>query len=226
MPDDTGGIYPALLRARGFEVEFHEWHEGKAPSEKALASADLMLVLGGVQQVWEHEQHPWLEEEQALIADWVSGKAKPYVGLCLGHQLLASSLDGDVRLADEKEVGLCEVKFADTGTRLSQSKRQVAQWHAAEVTRTPTDAVVLASSPLCPVQAMRLGDHAFSTQFHHEWDSASVAAWPLKWQQDMDTSVDAPGTYAAFAGAMHANKPQLDELSLTLFDAFMQRQGW
>ena len=90
MSDDTGGCFPFLLRKRGFEVSFVEWHQGQTPDN--LPATDLIVVLGGAQQVWQEDEHPWLMDEKAVIRDWVASRAKPFIGLCLGHQLLADSL--------------------------------------------------------------------------------------------------------------------------------------
>ena len=51
------------------------------------------------------------------------------------------------------------------------------QWHSAEVTKLPPGAQVLATSPACAVQAMKWGPRAYSTQFHVEVESDTVANW-------------------------------------------------
>ena len=97
--EDTGGLYPALLRALDFEVNMHDWQEGAAPAAATLAATDMIVALGGAQQVWEEDRHPWLKDEKAIIKDWVGVQGKPYVGLCLGHQLLADAMGGKVGMA-------------------------------------------------------------------------------------------------------------------------------
>lgn len=231
MQEDTGGLYPTLLRERGFDVTVHDWQFGEAPSADTLNRSDILVVLGGAQNVWQEEDHPWLKQEKAIIADWAGARAKPYVGLCLGHQLLADSLGGEVGLAGEKEVGLCTVGFSEDTAECRTfntltGETPVTQWHEAEVTRAPEGASVLAMSAACGIQMLKLGDHAFSTQFHHEWDLPTVTGWIPAWKQEMDKATGQPGTYAGFHRAMGEAEPRLEHLSRTLFDAFMRAQGW
>ena len=54
---------------------------------------------------------------------------------------------------------------------------KVLQWHTAEVKRPPDDATVLATSPLCGVQAMLVGELALGLQFHLEVEDRTLAGW-------------------------------------------------
>ena len=44
MKEDTGGLYPALLRALGFEVAIHDWQDGEAPAPATLAASDMIVA--------------------------------------------------------------------------------------------------------------------------------------------------------------------------------------
>ncbi len=68
-------------------VELDAGH--KIPS---LDGFDLLAVMGGPQDVWQNDLYPWLEFEKAAIRRWVRDFGKPYLGICLGHQLLADAL--------------------------------------------------------------------------------------------------------------------------------------
>ena len=62
-------------------------HRGdKIPS---FDNYDALWVMGGPMDVWDIEENPWLVDEKAAIRHWVNDLGKPYLGLCLGHQLLA-----------------------------------------------------------------------------------------------------------------------------------------
>ncbi|MCB1379876.1 MAG: type 1 glutamine amidotransferase [Alphaproteobacteria bacterium] len=147
-----------------------------------LAPYDFMFVLGGAQDTWEEEEYPWLKAEKEAIREWVMDRARPYFGVCLGHQLLATALGGEVAPAAAAEVGVFDIDITEEGARHPlmaglSGRHKVMQWHAAEVKRAPEQAEVLASSPLAAVQALAVGTHAMSTQFHCEFSPQSVKTW-------------------------------------------------
>ena len=119
-------IVPEMLRL---------WEGQEIPS---LTDYDLMFVLGGKQDVWQEAEYPWLAAEKAAIREWVAERAKPYIGVCLGHQLLAAALGGTVAPADRHEVGVFDVALTEEGRRHRlfagfPPRSKVMQWHFAEV---------------------------------------------------------------------------------------------
>ncbi len=145
----------------------------------SLAGFDLMFVLGGAQNTWEDDAHPYLAVEKQAIREWVGVRAKPYFGICLGHQLLADALGGAVGVAVRPEVGVFDVAVTDAASLFAGlgAGFKVMQWHHAEVQQLPAGGRALASSATTPVQAMAVGDHAFSTQFHCEFTPQAVLGW-------------------------------------------------
>lgn len=174
------GIFRDFLKADGIPYDAIELDEGEPipPFDKY----DALWVMGGPMDVWEEEQHPWLIEEKVAIREAVRKHRLPYFGLCLGHQLLASALGGAVGKMSAPEVGLLGIDLTQAGCgdplMAGLPARQTAlQWHGAEVKTLPAGAVVLASSPACAVQAMRIGDHAYGLQYHVELASRTVPEW-------------------------------------------------
>ena len=151
----------------------------KGEAIPALAGYDLMFVMGGAQDTWQEAEYPYLKDEKQAIREWVAERAKPYFGICLGHQLLADALGGSVGMAAKAEVGVFDIEVRDSKTLLAglPNTMTVMQWHHAEVQRAPEVAKVLARSNNAAVQALQVGRHAFSTQFHCEFTPQAVLSW-------------------------------------------------
>lgn len=173
------GEFRRLLNEDG-----HSWDAVNLHAGETLPSLDgyeALWVLGGPMDVWQEDEHPWLIPEKALIQEAVEQRGMSYLGLCLGHQLLAEALGGKVA-AGTPEIGVCDIQLSEAGAEgvfLDGLPEvfQALQWHSAEVTELPANARVLATSPDCAVQAMQWGPRAYSVQFHLEVESDTVANW-------------------------------------------------
>ena len=165
----------------------HEWvpvqlDEGeKSPP---LDGFDALWVMGGPMDVWEEEEHPWLVEEKKLIKEAVEERGMSFLGLCLGHQLLAEALGGKCGPSKTPEIGVLPVQLTEEGADgiifdgLPETFNAL-QWHSAEVQQMPAGAKCLATTPECIVQAMSWGPRAYSMQFHMEVEADTFDNWSI-----------------------------------------------
>jgi len=195
----------------------------------SLAAYDLMFVLGGVQDTWQEEQHPYLAAEKAAIREWVWDRAKPYFGVCLGHQLLATALGGEVAPAAKGEVGVFDVTLkAEEGSFFEglNSHQRVMQWHFAEVKRLPQSAAALGSSANCAVQAMAIDGHALSTQFHCETSPQTLAIWgSIATCRAELNRVNGTGAYERLVEQSYPEMSHMARNTRMIWDNFKKKSG-
>ena len=132
--------------------------------------------------VWEEAKFPWLIDEKAAIRKAVNELKIPYVGICLGHQLLAAALGGEVGSGDHAEVGVMAIHKTDSGKQSPYlknlpEKMNCLQWHSAEVKTAPAGMDVLSYSDKCAIQSLSLGAQVFTMQYHQEIIASTVADW-------------------------------------------------
>lgn len=174
------GILRDCFRRDGIVWDTIELDEGE--EIPPLEPYGMMLVMGGPQDVWQEAEHPWLVKEKAAIRRFVLDMKRPYLGICLGHQLLAAAIGGGVGLAGRAEVGVMPVAMTPAGRTDPifaglPDPFTVLQWHSAEVTSLPSEAEILATSDACRVQAFRYGTHAYGLQCHVEMTRDTVPDW-------------------------------------------------
>ncbi len=170
------GSFRDIIAAQGHSLHQVELDEGDPIPP--LAGFDVLLVMGGPMDVWQEDIHPWLKAEKSAIRDWVSA-GRPYLGMCLGEQLLADAMGGAVALMTAPpEVGMSEVRLAPDPIFTGMPALCTCfQWHGAEVTALPPDARLLATSAGCAVQGFAIGYHAYGLQFHLELTAATATEW-------------------------------------------------
>ena len=141
---------------------------------------DMLWVMGGPMDVWDVEEHPWLVAEKRAIRRWVRELKRPFLGVCLGHQLLADALGGTCGPQRPPEVGILDVELTEAGRSdpvLAGLPHRIKalQWHGVKVAQAPEDAVILARSDVCAIpgnarRPARLFD-AISCRDRSQYDS-------------------------------------------------------
>jgi GMP synthase (glutamine-hydrolysing) len=163
-----------------------------------------IIVLGGAMGVHDIERHPFLIGLKRFIGESAT-RGIPYLGICLGGQLLADALGGRVTPNSCGEKGTLTVRISPEGTADPlfaglPEEFVTFQWHN-DCFAPPEGATLLASSPGCPNQAFRIGARAYGLQFHPEVDRAIVDCW-ARWSEETAPAAD---TYlTAFAATEKA----------------------
>ena len=116
--------------------------------------------------------------------DWLQvplREEKPFLGICLGAQMLAKHLGGEVYEHPEQhaEIGYYPIKPTQAGSAMMEWPDHVYHWHR-EGFSLPTDATLLASGEEYPNQAYVYGKNAFGVQFHSEVTHWMMNKWTVK----------------------------------------------
>jgi GMP synthase-like glutamine amidotransferase len=177
-PSEGPGNIGAFLSSRGVLCETIPLCDGKKIPSEAL-EFDAIISMGGPMNVYEEDKYPFLRDETRLLKRALALKI-PILGVCLGAQMIAKAAGARIVRSPEKEVGWFEIKLTDLGRsdRLflgAPTEFEVFQWHG-DMFEIPIGGGLLASSQLCPHQALRIGS-GYGLQFHVEVTRDMLADW-------------------------------------------------
>ncbi|SFV26752.1 type 1 glutamine amidotransferase [Hyphomicrobium facile] len=176
-PLEGAGSLATLMAKRGlsqFIVQGFDAPYAELTPERFSA----LIILGGAQSAYETETYPYLEREMDLVNSFIKTDM-PVAGFCLGAQILAAALGGDVGPGAQKEIGwydltLCD-EAADDALLKGHPKTLLSYHFHGDVIRNVPNSIVLASSAMTPWQAFRHGQKTYGFQYHAEVNRSLLA---------------------------------------------------
>jgi len=197
--EGLGALEPAF-RKRGCEIAFTRFFANDPLP--ASADVDFLVALGGPMSVNDEAALPWLAAEKEFIRRHVA-TGKPFLGICLGAQLLANALGARVFSNREKEIGWFPIEglpVRDPAVFRFPATAEAFHWHG-ETFDLPPGAIHLARSRACENQAFQIG-RAIGLQFHLETTPASARALVAQARVEM-----VPGPFVQSEAEILAEKP-------------------
>ncbi|MCB9847887.1 MAG: type 1 glutamine amidotransferase [Phycisphaeraceae bacterium] len=211
------------LRDQGHRFDIRRLNRGDALPHD-LDGYTAVISMGGPQNIGDDAA--WMERECKLLRA-AHAMELPIVGVCLGAQLVAHALGGEVASMEKPEVGFPDVMqspSAQTDPIYAGMAWTIPQFshHSQEVSRLPDGATLLSSSAQCKAQSFRVGVRTYAFQHHFECDRPMVAdlirAYPKTLQlaglTEAQCSKEADEKYQFFAR-------QSDRLSVNLATCLM-----
>ncbi|MGD8375831.1 MAG: gamma-glutamyl-gamma-aminobutyrate hydrolase family protein [Acidobacteriota bacterium] len=182
----TGTTYPETRRRFG---DYDRWfvdalrgaraafrvHDITRQGVPRLDGCDGVIITGSPAGVYERLS--WMPELERLLRRLADRQDLPALGVCFGAQALAAGLGGHVAVNPRGwEIGTVRVRrtaAAREDPLLGGSRDGCFQaTHQDWIERLPGGALVLAENEACPVQAFRVGERVWGTQFHPEATAA------------------------------------------------------
>ena len=224
------GYIKDLMEADGFRLTQIELDAGETiPAD--LADFEAMLCMGGPMDTWMETEYPWLIEEKRRIREWVTVLGKPFLGFCLGCQLLGEVLGGEVVRSDPPEIGVLDIDMTSAAREDIlfsgyPEKIKAVQWHSWEVRglESNPDVTLLGSSPGTPYQIFRYRNNAWAMQFHVEVHADTVMDWGCvpEYRKALEDSLGADAL-SSFDSSAREHMPEMNRLAELLYRNFRKR---
>lgn len=178
-----GRIGQELLR-RGLTLDVRRPRFGD-PLPDSLEGHAGAVIFGGPQSA--NDADNYIRRE----IDWIAvplKQRKPFLGICLGAQMLARQLGARVFAHPQghAEVGYYPIRPTEAGRGIHHEwPAHVYQWHR-EGFDLPTGTELLAEGDMFPVQAFRAGPAAYALQFHMDVTHAMMCRWTTRGHARME----------------------------------------
>ena len=224
--EDPGYIKDLMLKD-GVNLTTIELDEGEKIPEN-LSKFDAMFCMGGPMDTWMEDKYSWLIDEKRKIKNYVINLKKPYLGFCLGCQLLGEIVGGKVIKSAKPEIGMLDVGFSkqkenDLLFSSFPNKIKALQWHSYEVTNLEqnNDITLLASSNSTKYQIFKYQNHAYGIQFHIEVKDTTVKDWGcvIEYKTALEEQLG-EGALEKFDREAKSNMSEMNNCSKILYSNF------
>jgi len=220
------GYIKDLMITDNVELTTVELDEGeKIPAN--LSEYDAMFCMGGPMDTWMEKDYPWLVDEKKRIKEFVVDLQKPYLGFCLGCQLLGEVIGGNVVKSNKPEIGMLNINFLESKNHdllFSKFPENITtlQWHSYEVQDLEnSDVTLIASSPETKYQIFRYKNNAYGIQFHIEVKKTTVGEWGCvpEYKSALENQLG-KGALEKFDTDSQIHMPSMNNYSRILYENF------
>ena len=177
----TPGRVGQMLTARGVPMDIRRPALGEALPDTTRNHAGV-VIFGGPMSA--NDTDAFIKREIDFI-DVPLREETPFLGICLGAQMLAKAVGGKVgpHAEGQVEIGYYDLEPTPDGQTLMEWPRKVYQWHREGFT-TPNATTLLATGQHYE-QAFRVGANAYGLQFHPELTLAMMHRWTTRGHERM-----------------------------------------
>ncbi|MFC4799064.1 type 1 glutamine amidotransferase [Neobacillus sp. GCM10023253] len=174
-PLATLGLIEDWALERNYSISCTTVYENEAfPS---MNDFDMLVILGGRMGAYEEELYPWLVDEKNYIKEAID-QDKWVLGICLGAQLLADVLGGNVSPHTHQEIGWHLIEVTPEAGEIPHFNGVPSTFHAfqyhGDTFDLPKGVKNLAQSEGCKNQAFAFGERVVGLQFHPEFSEEII----------------------------------------------------
>lgn len=174
------GNYPAMFESKlstvepDFQFVTYRVMDGELP--QSVDGCDGYITTGS--RFGANDDLPWIGSLEAFVSDLAAAEKK-FVGICFGHQILATALGGEVAVSENGwgvGINTHQVKVQKAWMDPTRESLKLVASHQDQVCKLPQGFEVLAGSSFCPYYMLQFGEHMMSIQGHPEFSKAYSSA--------------------------------------------------